>query len=987
MSGTKNERVNVFKPDTHKRTYVGFHLQNGMKVVVGTDPECDMAGASLVVNVGMCHERKDLPGLAHFLEHMLFTGTKTYPEEKEYHEYMQQNGGFANAYTACYFTNYMFEVKPEALSGGLDRFARFFYEALLSKDATDREINAVDSEFQGGSTDVWWRALGILHMCANPDHPFHVAVGNNKMLRDDPKEQGVDLYDEMVKFYESSYSANGMTLCVIAKEPLEELEAMIRSKFEPVVNKGVSMPRGDSVSDKPPFLGWNQLLLQTPVKDVKELTFSWVIPYQKPMWRSKPAEYVQHLLGHEGAGSVIAELKKQGLITGGSAGDGAWLEGAFSFFNIRFELTDAGLGHVCEIGKLFFAYLALLQKTAPEKWIFDEMVLLRRIQFKFLEDQTPFQLAPDIAEGLMYYPIAEAMSGGSLLYDFDSAAIKAVLQKLTLDQVRVQHQSKTLADECTDKDTSYGSPMKLLPIKEEWLSAWKAAISPGDADAARRAAEELGLALPERNPFIPEDLSLKAPPEVPVKLYEPVRLVGCPPVAAIFHRQDDMFAQPKVVVSFTIYSPFISKDATNRVRAELWCDAVQEALQEYSYDAQVAGMQYQLSASPSSIGLLALGFNDKMGTLLKAVLEKMRTFTEVPENIYQIVYDSYSDAVSNEAFHAKPYSQISQRFAEISTSTTCPAYKRYEALKGVKREDLSNMASQLFAECHVEGAVLGNATTEDALAFGQVLADGLRCVEPLSRLPDAAESMLPEGSTLWCWDSVDPDDPNHAVCLRIQIPWTVECDVWMSLIEKVLSAKFFEDLRTQQQLGYVVQMACSSTPNWMYLTCLVQGEFSPDYVRSRIDKFLDEHLNKYIMETLTEDELETCRQGLLASLKVLPKSIWEEFHFIRKAIVERTWDFGRRQKKEQLLEKSVSMEGLRAFTKDTLLPARRLYQQVKKTKEQDDKPLPAGECIPDKDPSWKSWSGHTDTVAAFIKEATWRPLNRDVIVPPTVSIA
>ena len=72
------------------------------------------------------HWRKDLPGLAHFLEHMLFTGTAKYPKEGvvrpgdatvgwtklvrmpgEYHEFMQQNGGESNAYTACYFTCYM----------------------------------------------------------------------------------------------------------------------------------------------------------------------------------------------------------------------------------------------------------------------------------------------------------------------------------------------------------------------------------------------------------------------------------------------------------------------------------------------------------------------------------------------------------------------------------------------------------------------------------------------------------------------------------------------------------------------------------------------------------------------------------------------------------------------------------------------------------------------------------------------------------------
>ncbi|CAK0816544.1 unnamed protein product [Prorocentrum cordatum] len=114
----------------------------------------------------------------------------------------------------------------------------------------------------------WWRYIGIMHMSANPEHPFHVAVGNNKVLRDDPKERGVDLYEDP-QAAGPAHSANGMTACVIGKESLPELEAMVRDKFSAVVDKGLSLPLGDAVSDKPPFLpqDWNRLLLQCPVKD------------------------------------------------------------------------------------------------------------------------------------------------------------------------------------------------------------------------------------------------------------------------------------------------------------------------------------------------------------------------------------------------------------------------------------------------------------------------------------------------------------------------------------------------------------------------------------------------------------------------------------------------------------------------------------------------------------------------------------------------
>eukprot|EP00913_Durusdinium_trenchii_P018813 g17680.t1 len=73
--------MEIHKPDAHRREYAYFELPNQLKVVVGSDPHCDKAGAALTVNTGLCDERKDLPGLAHFLEHMLFTGTKKYPKE------------------------------------------------------------------------------------------------------------------------------------------------------------------------------------------------------------------------------------------------------------------------------------------------------------------------------------------------------------------------------------------------------------------------------------------------------------------------------------------------------------------------------------------------------------------------------------------------------------------------------------------------------------------------------------------------------------------------------------------------------------------------------------------------------------------------------------------------------------------------------------------------------------------------------------------
>lgn len=969
------EAAEVKKPDTHKREYSFIELENGLKAIIGSDPEADKSGAALCVNVGMCHERKDLPGLAHFLEHMLFTGTTKYPKEGEYHEFIQQNGGMANAYTLCYFTNYMFEVKPEVLPEALDRFARFFTEPLLTRDCTEREINAVDSEFQGGSTSPWWRYVGIMNMSANPEHPFHVACGNNKVLLDEPKERGIDLYDEMKKLYESSYSANGMTLCVFGKEPAAELEQIVRERFGPVVNKNVTMPIGDNVSDKPAFLpkAWNQLLLQNPVQDVKELVFSWVIPFQDPLWKTKPTQYISHLLGYEGTGSVIAVLKQKGLISGCSSGNGNWLEGAFSLLNVSFDLTDKGLSAIEEIGLHLFAYIGMLQSTYPEKWIYEEMQKLAEISFKFREDGNPFSLCPDIALSLQRLPPSEALCGGTLLYEFDPDGIKSVLSKLTLESVRVQHQAKCLAERCTQKDTTYDSPMALLPIEPAWLETWSKYLKDGITRAS-----ELGLYLPRPNPFIPEDLSLKPAPAHPQEL--PLQIKGLePPVASLFHRQDDTFKQPKAQVSFYIYTPFMMQTARNFTLTELWCRCVEEALQEFAYDAEVAGVGYSLSTGSGSLRLVLAGYSDKLHVLLDAVTEKITSMKVVPESVYEIVADAYGDDVRNQAFHSPPYAQCGMRFDELVVrGTGFPTHQRLEEFEKIKSTDLAGLSEKIFAEgAHVEGLVLGNLAPEDAKQLASKLVTGLKLQKPLSILPERAEAQLPAGHTLWQLDSTDAEDPNHAVFMRFQLPEGMEEEMHMQVFEKVVGAKFFEILRTQQQLGYIVQMGSTVGLKFPYIIAVVQTEFDPNYVRSRIDSFLDDHL-KFVEETLTDEEFQVCKAGLLAELKMKPKNLREEASRYARAINTRTYDFGRRQRAIDFLEKQASLETLRRFVREQVRAAPRIYNQVKKVMDKADKPLPDGAVTPKDAGTLRKWTEHKETVKTFGSSAKWHAISTAV---------
>ncbi|CAE8667605.1 unnamed protein product, partial [Polarella glacialis] len=181
--------LEVQKPATDYRQYKTATLPNNLRVMVISDTKCDRAAAALSVKVGSIFDPKEIPGLAHFCEHMLFLGTEKYPNEGDYNEYLAKNGGSSNAYTAETVTNYFFGVKPEALGGALDRFAQFFVAPLFSEDATARELQAVDSEHSKNLQQDSWRQSQLLRNSANPEHPLHhFMTGNSETLRDRPEK-------------------------------------------------------------------------------------------------------------------------------------------------------------------------------------------------------------------------------------------------------------------------------------------------------------------------------------------------------------------------------------------------------------------------------------------------------------------------------------------------------------------------------------------------------------------------------------------------------------------------------------------------------------------------------------------------------------------------------------------------------------------------------------------------------------------------------
>lgn len=280
-------------------------------------------------------------------------GTKKFPVENEYGQYLSSHSGSSNAYTASTSTNYYFEVaakpandeeptseNPSPLYGALDRFSQFFIEPLFLSSTLDRELRAVDSENKKNLQSDTWRLHQLEKSLSNPKHPYcHFSTGNLQVLKNDPEAQGVNVRDKFMEFHDKHYSANRMKLVVLGREQLDVLESWVTEFFSDVINKELKPNRW---SDEIPFRE-KDLATQCfakPVMDSRELNLSFPFIDEEFLYESQPSRYIGHLIGHEGPGSIMAYIKAKGWANGLGAGAYPVCPGSPGIFDVQIRLTE-----------------------------------------------------------------------------------------------------------------------------------------------------------------------------------------------------------------------------------------------------------------------------------------------------------------------------------------------------------------------------------------------------------------------------------------------------------------------------------------------------------------------------------------------------------------------------------------------------------------------------------------------------------------------
>jgi secreted Zn-dependent insulinase-like peptidase len=832
--------VEVIKSPSDDREFRYLQLTNGMKVLLVSDPDADKAAASLSVGVGSASDPPDRQGLAHFLEHMLFLGTAKYPKAGEYDEFMNANGGSENAYTAFENTNYHFSIDKDHLEAALDRFAQFFIAPLFTAEYVQREKNAVHSEYKARIKDDDRRVYSALQQVINPEHPFSkFAVGNLDTLSD---RDGSAIRDELIGFYRRHYSADVMNLAVLGKEPLPLLEQWVRARFEQVENRSLQ-PTPIAV----PLFRPGQLPMRLdvePLREERQLQLYFPIPAVAAHYRQKPIDYIANLLGHEGEGSLLSSLKARGWADQLGAGLGRDdSDGAAVSVSIR--LSEDGLRHMDDIVDLVFQTLRLIERDGISPWRYAEQARLAQIAFQFDQKDSPISAVIDLAETLDRVGPADVVRAHFLMMDFDEALIRRYLGCLRPDNMLMVVTANGVK---TDRrDPWYDTAYAIRPIEEAALRRWATA----DISAS--------LALPAPNPFIPENTALRAVDADATAI--PAR-VDQQPGYELWFKQDETYKQPRADFYFSVRTPVGNDSPEHAVLTSLYTQLVSDELNEFSYAAQLAGLSYSIYPHIRGFTVRVSGYSDKLDLLLTRIVAALRQPAFTEEAFARERQDLVRDLENIR--HENPYEQILSEVAKLIVHPSWTEARRLEAARRVSLDDLQTFQSQLLHDVQIVALAHGNLRRVDARELGDIVKTGLLLPATPAAVAPGQVVQLDSGTVYR--RELQVSHPDSAVVAYFQgKDRSAEERARFELLAQVLEAPFYNDLRTEKQLGYVVSVGSLPLLEVPGITFLIQSPTThPVDLETNIAQFINDY--RRAIAAMPAELFEIHRDGLLSRI-------------------------------------------------------------------------------------------------------------------------
>jgi len=921
------------KPVIDTRSYATAVLQNGMEVMTVQDANSENAAFSVGVKAGFYDDPETLPGLAHFCEHMLFLGTERYPDPMGWDEFVRSNGGYSNAYTTTERTVYNVELPQNHAADAIERFSEFFKAPLFDAKYVEKEVNAIDSEHSKNVQDPLRRTYEVMNSIGNPNSPvtrFH--TGSTDTLSEAPKKLGVDPLKELKAFFKTFYCPGKMRLVTFGPTSTAEQLRVVNKTFGQI-------PAGDGAcvtdsrrtfAEPAPWpkdrLGkWMNIQGTTPTTQMR-LMFP--LPVLVEAYASQPLSYLDWQLRYSGSRSLFAFLRDDlGLVNSLNTGADSGSEGAAFFLIV--ELTEKGRDHAELVLDVIFAYLAALRRKGVDETVYASLAKSLKLNWDASAPLSPTDTVVSFAGTLTDLPLDDIMWGESLIRKMNPELVRQLVDLLQPDNMNIAfiapdettlEQSGVKVEELPHYGVRY-SVQTIEDVMSGAASRWKSWLAESsDANIERDLQSRLrsgkvsdSMSFPEVvGPIegLPDSLPLTnahaAAGDDGSKDSElfgaaPARLQSggekCEGDCAIWYRKGWTSNAPKnsPLVSVNVsLRPLRAKDfpelsAEDSLRLSLYSELLAEELQPILAMMVEAGGGYSIEATSSGLHFSFWGFEALLTPTVTKVLHEFDEHKTLPNGSKRFARVAQQFRHGLESYTEMPITYAIQDRSLLLTRGASTKAELLAALDKITEDSVRSAVQDILLKSKNQFTVLamGNLDEQKVREMEGILTSSVQRLQGNVTVAADAEVervtrvVVPTQPVEVRAKNPRQGDPNDAIVVSfVAGVATIESRVVLGLIERLLQPLAYEELRTNMQLGYVVNSGVIQLSNVQIISMIVQG------TKLKADELEPVVQNVYMnlmpqrLANLTQDEFDVMKDSFKGSLIQKPFYIMSEVeHF------------------------------------------------------------------------------------------------------------
>jgi len=842
--------IPINKSENDVKDYYYMILPNELKVIIIVDKLSTSCGALINVGVGSTSDPIGYEGMAHFLEHMLFLGSKEYPEV-QFMESINQNGGITNASTGDTDTTYYFSINCDKFIKSLKIMADFFVNPLLKEENVDKERNAVNSESVKNLLDDNWIFNDIIKKTLIDEFSFnHYTCGNLDTLK------GPTLHKEVRNFFESNYSSDIMHLIVHinSKINLETLEQDIFDMF----SKIKKIPDITKEHKYGKLLIPNQTIKYIPITNIDSYTICVQIEKKFKNLIDTPFHLLDWILSSKSNNSIFKILENKGYITDIDIGQNISFDDNILYI-VKFILTKKGLKNTDEIYKLFFDYINSLSSYKKIEEIYNNLLQLKKRDFKLGQSENVI----DTLQQINYI----------LQNDINPEDIKTYVIKCP-EYGLIQNKIFDLFDQikCSNSSVIISSPdftKYNYKFAYDKIYNFKYVIESNIISYEKNIIHELL----EPNTFISDNFNIiygeddypnKIPHNIPQKDFN------------LVYNFNYTFKTPEVHFYINITIPDLLKNAETYIKTQLFLDSVYSDHSGIIDELSKAGYYFAISLNNDVLLIYLKSDNNNCQQIIDSIIKPLFSQDYVAKGFDSVKEKTYKNYKS--FYKERPIKKINMRINKLLLNTYYTPYDMKKYINSSSYDECKKLFYDIMKNCNTNIVVSGNIEQNDAITYSKLIYKYLNITNNIdldtnnTKLniikkypfnPKCINLNKDESNTMFTLSYI-------LFSLKKSDPMFYNEVAFLNLVDSILDIRYFTKLRTEEQLGYIVHTKISYFGSEYIKTGALQFRVQSPvknsaYLLERTLKFIRQDGFDFI-KSLNENQFNEYKDGIISSL-------------------------------------------------------------------------------------------------------------------------